>query len=83
MRRVGHAIGDYRLTDAGDRILVAVSGGRKSFVLLHMLDLHRRRFPYSFEPRYQEKKRMINGYLAKWLALHLGTSPRQLETGVF
>lgn len=49
MRRVGHAIGDYRLTGAGDRILVAISGGRKSFVLLHMLDLHRRRFPYSFE----------------------------------
>ncbi|HUU02375.1 MAG TPA: hypothetical protein VM425_13105 [Myxococcota bacterium] len=49
MRRVGHAIGDYSLVEAGDRILVAVSGGKKSFILLHMLDLHRRRFPYSFE----------------------------------
>jgi tRNA 2-thiocytidine biosynthesis protein TtcA len=49
MRRVGHAIGDYRLIEAGDRILVAVSGGEKSFVLLHILDLHRRRFPHSFE----------------------------------
>jgi tRNA 2-thiocytidine biosynthesis protein TtcA len=49
MCRVGHAIGDYDLVEAGDRITVAVSGGAKSFTLLHMLELHRRRFEFSFD----------------------------------
>lgn len=49
MCRVGHAIGDYDLIEPDDRIAVAVSGGAKSFTLLHMLELHRRRFEFSFD----------------------------------
>jgi tRNA 2-thiocytidine biosynthesis protein TtcA len=48
MRRMGQAIGDHRLVGADDKILVAISGGKDSFALLHTLDLHRRRAPFGF-----------------------------------
>jgi tRNA 2-thiocytidine biosynthesis protein TtcA len=45
---MGQAIGDFGLVEADDRILVAISGGKDSFALLHTLDLHRRRAPFEF-----------------------------------
>jgi tRNA 2-thiocytidine biosynthesis protein TtcA len=49
MRRVGQAIGDHQLIAGGQRVLVALGGCAASFCLLHMLDLHRRRFVDDFE----------------------------------
>lgn len=46
---MGRCIADFELIAPGDRILVAISGGKDSYTLLHLLERARRRAPIPFE----------------------------------
>jgi tRNA 2-thiocytidine biosynthesis protein TtcA len=46
--RIGRAIADYNLIEHGDRILVAVSGGKDSLALLRLLNERRRWAPIDY-----------------------------------
>lgn len=46
---VGRAIADFSLIEEGDRIAVAVSGGKDSYTLLHLLEALRKRAPIKYE----------------------------------
>ncbi len=48
-KRVGKAVHKYGLIEPGDRVLVAVSGGKDSLFLLDALGTQRKYFPFDFE----------------------------------
>ena len=48
-RQTGKAIGDFNLIEAGDRIAVAVSGGKDSYTLLEVLAALQKKAPINYE----------------------------------
>ena len=46
---MGRCIADYELIESEDRVMVAISGGKDSYTLLHLLERARQRAPVPFE----------------------------------
>ena len=49
VRKIGEAVADFGLIEAGDHILIAVSGGKDSLAMAETLHLLRRRSPIHFD----------------------------------
>ena len=47
-RELGRCIADFKLIEAGDRIMVCMSGGKDSYTLLHLLERARKKAPIEF-----------------------------------
>lgn len=67
----GKAIGAFNLIEEGDRIAVAVSGGKDSWTLLHILDSLRRRAPIRYELIAVNVDPGFSGYRTDIMEAHL------------
>ena len=73
LRAMSRAVEDFRLIEEGDRILVAVSGGKDSLTMLHLLQRLRERAPVAFELLAVNLDQGQPGFPADVLRAHLAS----------
>ena len=74
LRATAEAIHDFGLVSQGDKILVAVSGGKDSLTLLHLLSRMRERAPIDFDLVAVNLDQGQPGFPAHVLEAHLAAS---------
>lgn len=62
LRPIGRAIADYNMIKAGDKILVAISGGKDSLTMLHVLLHLKRNAPVQFDVAAITVDPQVDGY---------------------
>jgi len=71
MRETGRAIADFNMIEAGDRVMVCVSGGKDSYSMLDILMTLRSRAPIDFEIVAVNLDQMQPGFPADVLPAYL------------
>ena len=85
-RQVGQAIGDYNMIEAGDTVLVCVSGGKDSHTLLSLLMTLQKRAPIDFRIIAMNLDQKQPGFPADILPAHfekLGVEYRIVEADTY
>ncbi len=86
LRAAGEAIRDFALVEDGDRVMVAVSGGKDSITLLHVLMRLRERAPVGFDLVAVNLDQGQPGYPAEVVERHLrsvGVAYRMLRRDTY
>lgn len=86
-KQMVEAIAQYKLLEAGDRVMVCVSGGKDSSVLLGLLAETKRRAPFSFEIEAVMLDQKQPGFDARayqaWVENEIGTRLTLLERDTY
>lgn len=79
VRATGKAIADYDMIQDGDRIMVAVSGGKDSYTMLHVLRLMQKRAPVNFELKVINIDQGHPGYPAHLLTDYMASEGHDFQ----